>query len=73
MADAHDGDRPVIVLNRIEDTIVALTHAIQVISREFLGTRRSWIGRESLNSSGEAALVALGKRPELANGRGLDP
>jgi len=72
MADAHDSDGQVGVLNRIEDTIVALTHAIQLIPGELLRTKGSWIARESLNSCGYAATVAFWKSLEFLHGRGLD-
>ena len=70
IANLDNEDDQLLVLNRIDDPIVAFSDAIEVIfSGELLHAWRTGIGLQGLHTFDEAFLNGRGKRAELAFSR----
>jgi len=70
VADLHDKDDEFLVLNRIDDPVIAFTDTIQILfPGEFLDALRTRIVLQGFHALDEAFLDHWGEGPELASGR----
>src|SRR5437867_1377806 len=66
----HDQDR--VVVNGVENPVIALAHAVEVLASQLFAALGSRVGGECLNPGGHALTVLLRQDLEFFGGRGLD-
>jgi hypothetical protein len=72
MADLYHQDHPGVIVNAIDDPIIALSDAILLEARELLATMRPRLRGEALDARDDLPSVFGGERLQLFDGRRLD-
>ena len=61
MADLEYGDLVVRVINKIDNSVTPLSHAITIgVPSELFGSLWPWVRREGLHSANDALTISLG-------------
>jgi hypothetical protein len=72
MPHFYDLDDPLIVVHRVKNSVIALTDAIDVISKELFATLRSRVGRQAVDPMDNPAKVSFRNAAKFFLGAALD-
>ncbi len=72
MADLHDGEGLEGVIDRVENSVVALSDAEPVLTRQFLGTRGTWLDTQPMDPRDESPSILEREPFEFLRSRRLD-
>ena len=72
MPHFYDLDDPLIVVHRVKNSVIALTDAIDVVSKELFATLRSRVGRQAVDSIDYPAKVSFRNAAKFFLGAALD-
>src|SRR5213596_764024 len=72
VSDPDDDDNQVRVFDGVEDPIVSLPYAIQLVTCKLLASRRAGVAGEPMDSGNDASTILGRHRFEFLDGRWLD-
>jgi len=72
MADLHDGEGLEGVIDRVENSVAALSDAELVLTRQFLATRGAWMDAQPMDPRDESPSIFEREPFEFLRSRRLD-